>query len=155
MNSLNIIGTQYDINKNALEIYVSGCLGHPHCRGCFSPETWEFNQGTHYLDSWNQIEEQIIQFHSMIDKVMIFGGEPLDQNMDDLVDLLQRLNKLKVEVWLFTHYIYDVAEHILGEHIKLCDYIKCGAYMPELTTDNNIQYGVKLATSNQKIYKIK
>ena len=33
------------------------------------------------------------------------------------------------------------------------DYIKCGKYIPELTTDDNIQYGVHLATSNQRIYK--
>ena len=34
---------------------------------------------------------------------------------------------------------------------EYCDFIKVGAYIPELKTDNNIQQGIKLATSNQKI----
>ena len=37
---------------------------------------------------------------------------------------------------------------------KMVDYIKIGAYIPELTTDDNIQFGIKLATSNQKIYRM-
>ena len=33
------------------------------------------------------------------------------------------------------------------------DYIKCGRYKEELKTDDNIQYGIKLASSNQHIYR--
>ena len=36
---------------------------------------------------------------------------------------------------------------------ELCDYIKTGSYIEELKCDDNIQYGIKLATSNQKINK--
>ena len=38
---------------------------------------------------------------------------------------------------------------------KYCNYIKCGQYIEELSTNENIQYGVKLASSNQNIYQIK
>ena len=36
---------------------------------------------------------------------------------------------------------------------ELCDYIKTGEYDESLKCENNIQYGIKLATSNQKINK--
>ena len=150
---MNILGIQYNINQNALEIYFSGCLGNPHCKGCFSPETWEFNQGSPYKTIIKDIEKQIIQFDDMITKIMVFGGEPLDQNISELKEFLHKIKIFDKEIWIFTHYEFDVAKDILGDAITLCDYIKCGAYLEELTTDSNIQYGVKLATSNQKIYK--
>ena len=37
--------------------------------------------------------------------------------------------------------------------MKYLDYIKYGSYKEELKCDNNIFYGVKLATSNQKMLK--
>ena len=40
------------------------------------------------------------------------------------------------------------------QYNQLVDYVKTGAYIPELTTDNNKRCGIKLATSNQTIYKI-
>ena len=150
---MNIIGVQYNINQNAIEIYFSGCIGNPHCKGCFSPETWEFNQGTFYKNKIQDIAKQIEQFNDMIEKIMIFGGEPLDQNIEELTDFLKEINKYDKEMWIFTHYDFDEAKNILGDTIYLCDYIKCGAYVEELKTDDNIQYGVKLATSNQHIYK--
>ena len=151
---MNVIGIQYNINQNALEVYFSGCIGNPHCKGCFSPETWEFNQGSSYKKSMTDIRKQLIQFDELIDKVMIFGGEPLDQNSEELKDFLQEIKTFGKEIWIFTHYDFDVAKEILGQTIALCDYIKCGAYMEELKVDDNIQYGIKLATSNQKIYKL-
>ncbi len=152
---MNILGIQYNINQNALEIYVSGCIGNPHCAGCFSPETWNFNQGKPYLEILhNDITTQINLFNDMINKIMIFGGEPLDQDIKELRLFLQEIKKFKKEIWLFTHYDFNIAKQILGDVITLCDYIKCGAYKEDLKTDDNIQYGVKLATSNQKIYKL-
>ncbi len=153
---MNILGIQYDINKNALEIYLSGCIGKPHCKGCFSPETWEFSQGTNYQEALEKdIKLQIENFDDMIDKIMLFGGEPLDQNINELSDFLNQISTFKKEIWIFTHYDFDKAKQILGNLIGLCNYIKCGAYIEELKCEDNIQYGVKLATSNQKIYKIK
>jgi len=81
---------------------------------------------------------------------MIFGGEPNDQNKDELLHLLFDLKSLNKKIWIFTRY--DLKQLPKFE-LELCDYIKCGRYIPELTTKNNIQYRIKLATSNQKIYK--
>lgn len=152
---MNILGVQYNINQNALEIYFSGCIGKPyHCKGCFSPETWEFNQGSPYQEVLNKdITNQVSLFDDMIEKIMIFGGEPLDQDMEKFIDFLEQIKAFKKEIWIFTHYDFDTVKEILRDNINLCDYIKCGEYNEEYKTDNNVQYGIKLATSNQKIYK--
>ena len=58
-----ILGKYNSINYNdtanapgfAVSIYLQGCPHH--CKGCFNPETWDFNGG---LSLPTNIEEQII-----------------------------------------------------------------------------------------------
>ena len=89
---------------------------------------------------------------TIIKNIMIFGGEPLDNDHEDLKAMLSdiKTNLPNVPLWLFTRYdINDVPDFVK----EYCDYIKCGRYFPEQKTEDNIQYNIKLATSNQKIYK--
>lgn len=149
---MNIISTQYTLKYKSFEIVVSGCSGDngKHCVGCHSPETWDFNVGTNFNDMIEKILKKIEEFSGLIDWLWIYGGEPLDNNIDDLENLLYELKSTEKPIMLFTRYsIDDVPSNIK----ELCDYIKCGAYKKELTVDDNIQYGVKLSTKNQKIYK--
>ena len=146
---MKIISTQYTLKYKSFEIIVSGCSG-KHCLGCHSPETWDFNIGDDYNEKLKSILAKIKKSSEMIDWIWIYGGEPLDNNLDDLDDMLTQLRDCEKPIMLFTRYdIKDVPENIK----KLCDFIKSGRYKKDLTVDNNIQYGVKLATSNQKIYK--
>jgi len=86
----------------------------------------------------------------MISKIELFGGEINDQDHKELEIFLKNLKSLGKEIWIFTRY--DLKDCPKFE-LELCDYIKCGAYIPELSCDNNIQHGITLATSNQHIYK--
>lgn len=152
---MNILGTQYTINRKALEIYIAGCKGDSHfgyCQNCHNPETWSFNQGELYTKEYfnKNIKQKIKDFSNMIKQIEIYGGEPNDQNYIELETFLKDLKTLNLPIWLFTRY--DLNECPKFEY-KLCDYIKCGRYIEELSVDNNIQYGFALATSNQKIYK--
>ena len=90
-------------------------------------------------------------FDGLINNISIFGGEPLDNNWGELEEMLRLLkNNINKEIWIYTRYSIEE----VPKFVKLyCDYIKCGRYIKELKTENNIQYGVKLATKNQKIYK--
>jgi anaerobic ribonucleoside-triphosphate reductase activating protein len=149
---MNILGTQYTLENKSLDIYVAGCSGSPHCEGCHNPESWNFNQGEKYdYEYFNKLKEKINSFSNMIENIMIFGGEPLDQNHDELIHMLFDLKSFNKKLWLFTRY---ELEEIPLEIKELCNYIKCGRYIPDLKIDNNIQYGIKLATSNQTIYKL-
>ena len=64
-----------------------------------------------------------------------------------MLTILKNANK---ELWVWTRYnLKDCPDF----EKKLCDYIKTGEYNESLKCDDNIQYGIKLATSNQKINK--
>ena len=147
---MNILGTSYTLQYNSLDIYLAGCSGSPHCVGCHNPESWDFDKGTPYdYDYFIGIKTKVEIFDGLINNIMIFGGEPLDSNRYELLLLLMDLDRLNKKIWLFTRYDIDEIPHDI---LNLCDYVKTGRYDPDLIVEDNIQYGIKLATSNQKIY---
>ena len=147
---MNILSTQYSINNKAFEIYLAGCSGIPKCVGCHNPESWCFRQGNNYIDEMDKIMDKIIQFSDMIDNIFILGGEPLDQDRNDLLGMLTTINTLNKSMWLFTRYeLIDIDCDIKNQF----DYIKTGRYDKSLECGDNIYFGVKLASSNQKIIK--
>lgn len=142
----------YSIATKSLDIFFSGCLK-PYCEGCCNPELADFNVGTNYEEWLDKIEEYLNNYGDIIENIFLLGGSLNHQNTED-VD------------WFFMHLFYGIQAHqkiwlFAREDLKdirpsfyvSCDYIKCGEYIPSLTCDNNIQYGIKLATSNQNIYK--
>lgn len=147
---MNILSIDYTLKHQSIDIYVSGCNG-PHCNGCHNPTSWDFSIGVPYdADVEKIISGKYNDFECMIQNIMIFGGEPLDQDIDKLLELLQFLSKFDLPMWLFTRY--DISE--VPESVKeLVSYIKTGRYEPEQACERNIHYGIELATLNQKIYK--
>ncbi len=147
---MNIAATQYNLNDKSFEIYISGCIKHP-CKGCHNPELWDENFGEKFTEEKiEQIKNKIKNFDLLINKICIYGGEPLEKPLNEILWLLKELKITKKEVWLFTRFEF---EEVPNEIKRICDYIKCGKYDKTLKTENNIQYGVQLSTSNQKIYK--
>lgn len=149
---MNIISTQYTLKYKSFEIVISGCKGENgiHCKECHSPETWNFNIGNNYLEWFPNLLNKINDNSNMINWIWIYGGEPNDNDLDDLKNMLLKIKSLNKPILLFTRYSL---ESVPDFEKQICDYIKCGEYKPELKTDNNICYGIKLATSNQYIYK--
>jgi anaerobic ribonucleoside-triphosphate reductase activating protein len=151
---MNILATQYTLNYKSLDVYLAGCKGvnGVHCSGCHNPESWNFNQGNLYSQEYFKLlKQKVISFNNLIDNIMIFGGEPLDQNHEELLLMLKDLKTLNKSIWLFTGYNIEEIPLKIKEN---CNYIKCGRFIPELKTHENIMYGIKLATSNQTIYKV-
>lgn len=147
---MNIMYIDYTLRYKSLDIYIAGCNGNPHCTNCHNPESWDFNKGIYYKDWFINIQNKIKDFNNMIDNIMIFGGEPLDQPINRLIKLLMFLRDFNKKIWLFTRCEFEEIPEIVKIY---CDYIKTGRYIEKLKTENNIQYGIKLATSNQKIIK--
>ncbi len=146
---MNIVATQYNLQNKTLEIYLSGCYGN--CFNCHNPELKDFKLGNYYKFELPNILQKIKEFDCLIDDIWILGGEPLDNNLSELGDLLDNLKTVCNDIWLWTRN--DINKIPMNIKNK-CKYIKTGAYIEKLKTDDNIQYGVKLASSNQKIYKI-
>ena len=128
-------------NEISLAINISGC---PYkCRGCHSKYLWEY-RGNYISED---IDNLLNKYKNYITCVCFMGG---DQNIFELKELLKKIKGMKFKTCLYSG-CDDINE--LKYIFEYCDYIKCGRYIEELKTDNNIQYGIKLATSNQKVYK--
>lgn len=151
---MKIAYIEYSPNTESLDIFFCGCKP-PHCNGCYNEELWNFNTDGSTLDEcFKEIVALNHRFDSLINKIIVVGGEPIDcyhTNTQEFVDFIANIKKITNKpIFLFTRYNLDKVPNEVKEY---SDYIKCGRYMPEYTTDDNIQYGIKLATSNQKIYK--
>ena len=146
---MRIAGTEYNLNHYALEIYLSGCMK-PRCEGCHNPELWDSRVGDKLtLDKIKEIIQKVNE-NELIASVWIMGGEPLDQNPEDLIELLTDLkDHTDAAIWVWTKRELDeVPEYIQN----LTDYLKCGRYEKDNPSDH-IECGVQLASANQHVFE--
>ena len=150
-DDMRIGGTEINLAFKAFEIYVSGCKA-PHCKGCHNAELWTFTVG----DCWNAekgkiLEDKANELHlaGLADYAWILGGEPLDQNLDNLGDLIRRMSHAGLKIVLWTHY-YSIPEEIAS----LIDYVKVGPYIEGKEEYVEPIFGVKLANEEQRIYSM-
>lgn len=147
---MNIAALDYTFKQEALDIYISGCQG-PHCKNCHNPQLWNFDVGKHWTNWCDSITEYILNFNEYIRNVMIFGGEPLDQDINELVKFLKWLELFSKNIWLFTGK--ESLDNVPEDVLLYLDYIKVGAYKENLKPGKNC-FGIELASSNQFIYKV-
>jgi len=146
---LNIAGVQYSVNTLSLEIYLSGCDGI--CDGCCNKEIWDFDSGKSYKKWLSEIDYKavILRRNPLLFRwIWILGGEPLLQNREELLDLLNFLQKYATPIVLFTRKKLDEVPSEIKEIVK---YIKVGEYKKDLESDDYYSKGIKLATTNQKV----
>ena len=88
-------------------LFVSGCRNH--CKGCFNPETWNFDYGqTFDVIALNEIIEACKKPY--ISGLTILGGEPFEvENQPAIADLIRKFKAVLSEknIWMFTGYIYE------------------------------------------------
>lgn len=148
---MNLLGTQYTLKYKAYEIYLSGCKA-PHCPGCHSQDSWDFNAGT--LLSEDKIKElvsDITNYSDLVDRIWVMGGEPTHQNRKELLEFLQAIRKIGKEMWLWTR---QELKDLDSELLSYFDYAKCGRYKQELPGYTEDVLGITLASYNQKVYKL-
>ena len=88
-------------------LFVSGCRNH--CKGCFNPETWNFDYGQIFDEI---AENEIIEAckKPYISGLTILGGEPFEvENQPAIADLIRKFKAVLPEknIWMFTGYIYE------------------------------------------------
>lgn len=88
-------------------LFVSGCTHH--CKGCFQPQTWDFNYGDDYTAD---TEQEIIDALApdFMDGLTLLGGEPFEpDNQRALLPLLHRVrNEMPQKtVWAFSGYTFE------------------------------------------------
>ncbi len=99
-------------------LFVSGCTHH--CKGCFQPETWNFDYGERYT---KETEDEIIESlrPDYVDGITLLGGEPFEpENQRELVKLLRRIKKELPQktVWSFSGFTY---EELMGDSRAVCE----------------------------------
>lgn len=148
---MRIRKVDYTHKYRSLDVYVAGCSAEPKCDGCHNPSLWDFKNGepyTHSYFDWH-IAGQCAEFKALIERIMVFGGDLLDQDPEFIDKLMFDLSKTGLPVWVFTRKdLSEVPESVL----RRASYIKCGRFVKDLKCKGNIQHGIELATSNQRIY---
>lgn len=102
-----------------VSLFVSGCTHH--CKGCFQPETWDFDYGEPYTaDTEKEILEALSPDY--INGLTLLGGEPFEvQNQQVLVELLRKVKKEypNKTIWCYSGYVY---EELTGNSRARCEF---------------------------------
>ena len=151
--NLQFAHIEYSIQTKSIDIFNYGCDGS--CPGCFNGGLKDWNlKGMSYQQVLDKVQDLVKRYTSLIDKIILVGGDPLDaynKYPNQYIELLKGLQPLNLPIFLFTRHSLECVQQ---EVIQYVQYVKTGPYLEELTCDNNICYGIKLATSNQTIHKV-
>lgn len=108
---MNYAGIKYCDIANGLGcrsvLFVSGCRNA--CKGCFQPQTWDFNYGEPFDE---RVQQELLDSlePDYIQGLTILGGEPMEpENQEDLVPFIRKVKSTypKKNIWMFTGYVYD------------------------------------------------
>ena len=103
-------------------LWIPGCTHK--CPGCHNAWTADYNQGEEFT------KDTFEELCSILDKpyikgLTISGGDPMDQDEQTLIDLIQLCFDIKLEyptkdIWLYTGYYKD---DLKDKQIELLNYI--------------------------------
>ena len=102
-------------NDIGVSLYIQGCS--IHCKGCFNPETWDFEGGKEFDLLAKDYLYKILKKPYMT-RLTILGGEPLERcNWNDLNFLLGDIREdfPDLKIWLYTGYTYDFLMQLIDE----------------------------------------
>lgn len=142
-----------------VSLFVSGCRHH--CKGCFNPETWDFEYGELYTE---ETQEKILKLLApgYIKGFTLLGGEPFEpENQRELVKLLKRIKEEYPgkDVWCYSGYLYDadlaeggsVYTEVTEEMLSYIDVLVDGEFVEELKDVTLVFRG----SSNQRIIELR
>ena len=117
-----------------VSLFVSGCRNH--CKGCFQPETWNFDYGQPFTD---ETKERLLNLlaNEYIEGITILGGDPMEpENAPVVLDFLRTVRAefdTTKNIWLYTGYIFEnlIKNDINRELLELCDVVIDGPFIEE------------------------
>lgn len=141
-----------------VSLFVSGCTHH--CKGCFNPETWNFNYGDDFTP---EVEERILEAMkpAYIKGFSLLGGEPFEpQNQKALLPFLRRVKAAYPDktIWCYSGYDFekDMLTGNLGpwevthEMLTLIDVLVDGEFVLEKKNPNLRFRG----SENQRVIRV-
>ena len=139
-------------------LFVSGCRHR--CKGCFNPETWNFNYGKPFTQKEIDFIIEVTN-PSYVDGLTLLGGEPFEpENQGALIELLKQFKQQlpNKTVWCYTGFSFkdellmkakNDEEHI-KELLSLIDVLVDGKFIEELKNSALLFRG----SSNQNIIDV-
>ena len=121
-----------------VSLFVSGCRNR--CKGCFQPETWDFNYGNLFTEITAE------EIFSAVDNpsvrgLSILGGEPMEpENQREILPFLREFKARFPDktVWIYTGNLYEeltgesrVYTEYTDEILSLCDILVDGRFVEE------------------------
>ena len=130
-------------------IFMQGCPFH--CKNCFNPETWDFNDGNPFDD---ETIDEVLKLCEMshIAGLSILGGEPMHPKNIEGTTKLARMFKEKFPnktLWCWTGFTYEQIKD--KEVFDYIDVLVDGQFVDELRNPNLKGKG----SSNQRVIDIK
>lgn len=138
-----------------VSLFTQGC---PHrCKGCFNPETWDYDGGYEINDLKGTIVKAISE-NFVHRNFSILGGEPLcPHNREMVKDVVcaVRTAYSSIKIFIWTGYTMDMLESMaitdpnLDFILRNVDYVIDGPF-----EEDKKEYDLWLrGSSNQKVYK--
>lgn len=117
----------------AVSIYLQGCPHH--CKGCFNPETWDFDSGQEFTEELLKNVKEKLYANGIKRSLCILGGEPLhEKNLEVLTNIIATIpNEIKIYVWTG----YTLEELVAKEDLRInwilnhIDYLIDGPFIEE------------------------
>lgn len=154
MNILDI--KKYDVVNGPgmrCSIWIAGCKNH--CKECWSPQTWNPDQGKSYVSCINSIKETVN--NPMVDGISILGGDPFywlfNGNAVDkfeLKELLSICNDINKPIWLWTGYKYEDILEYYPDYLSYIDVLIDGKFKHDLKDLSLFWRG----SSNQRVIDV-
>lgn len=129
-----------------VSLFVSGC--EIHCHNCFSPSTWDRNNGLPFDD---KAKERLFNdlSNSYIDGLSLLGGDPLEAyNVDEVTELCKEVKKRfpNKTIWLWTGRTKKHVDHL--PIMQYLDVVISEPYVDKLNSNKTRYRG----STNQKIW---
>ena len=131
-------------------LYIQGCSRH--CKGCFNPETWDFEGGKPWT---KEVEEEFLGLIGKphIKGATILGGEPLEpQSREGVLDLVKKIkNRYPTKTtWIYSSYLYEELVEECREILEYVDVLVDGMFEEELK-DLSLKFR---GSSNQRLIDV-
>ena len=90
-----------------VSLFVSGCTHH--CKGCFNPESWNFNYGQPFTEATQEHLLELLE-NEHIRGLSLLGGEPFEpENQRELLPFVRNFKALypAKTVWCYSGYTWE------------------------------------------------
>lgn len=135
-----------------VSLFTQGCPHH--CKGCFNPETWNFDEGKPYTNKEIDTIIKLINKNEIQRNFCILGGEPfISQNLNMLFHTVKKIRETypTIKIFLWTGYTFDYLQQ--NELMKLIlnqiDVLIDGPFIEE---EKDLSLRLR-GSRNQHIYK--